>query len=175
MRSPLAASILAIILLALGIAGYAGLYSLIAAKSVAVVMRAHEIEAKSASVRETASIEAALAQIAVQEAVLRSYIVPEADAIALIDDLESRGRAFGTLVEIDSVAFSSPKARPALLFSLTITGAFDTVIRTLGSIEYAPYDLAVTGFTLSQGVEGDPSWIADVELSVGSATSTPSS
>ena len=136
-------------------------------------MRAQEIEAKSTSVRETASIAAALAEVAAQEAALKSYIVPETGAIALIDDLESRGRALGALVEIDSVVSSPPKARPALLFSLTITGAFDAVMRTLGAIEYAPYDLTVTGFTLSQDAEGEPSWIANVQLTVGSATSSP--
>lgn len=76
-----------------------------------------------------------------------------------------------------SVSTSGTVAQPTLAFTLTVKGTFDAVMRTVGSIEYAPYDLSITALTIAQ--DDKNSWHADLKLSVGSvsaaraATSTP--
>ena len=64
---------------------------------------------------------------------------------------------------------------PTLVFSVSIEGSFDEVMNTVGAIEYSPYDLSISEFSLNQGVG---SWQANLGLVVGSvssdtATSTP--
>jgi hypothetical protein len=174
MRTPLTACLISIALLAAALTGYWLLYSAVVDKSVAVVERTQEVEAKVASVKRARSIEAVLADVARQEALVKSYVVPETGVVAFIDDLESRGRSLGTVVEIDTVA-RAPKGRPALTLSLGVTGTFDAVMRTVGAIEHAPYDLTVTNFSIFQGLEEQDPWVATLNLFVGSATSTPSS
>jgi hypothetical protein len=97
--------------------------------------------------------------------------VPETGVAAFIDDLEARGRAVGATVEIASVE-AAPKGKPEMFVTLAIEGSFDAVMRAFGSIEYAPYALAVTGMNLAQSTESP--WRADLTLSIGSATTTAS-
>jgi hypothetical protein len=71
-----------------------------------------------------------------------------------------------------SVAASHTAAHPSLELTLTVTGTFDAVMRTVGAIEYAPYDLSITGLDLGQTDKN--AWHADVTLLVGSAAASAS-
>lgn len=148
--------------------------SLVVDKSATVASLERQIQVESTSANRIAAARAALSELAGDEAVVQSYFVAPSGIVALIDSLQSGGQALGASVEVDSVAAAGVAAtRPALLLSLNITGPFDAVMRTIGSIEYAPYDLTITALSLA--VNAEDAWAASVNLSVGSvATTTPS-
>lgn len=159
--------------LALVFGAYELARALVAHKSATVASLERQIETESKSASRIAAARAALSELAGDETVVQSYFVAPAGVVALIDSLQSRGQTLGANVEVKSVAAATDtKVRPALLLSLTITGTFDAVMRTIGSIEYAPYDLAITGLSLAAGAED--AWTASVNLSVGSAATTTS-
>lgn len=172
MKSPLSGLALSLVLLASTAAGYVALRLLVSARSVAVADLAHEIEVKSAAANRLATVRETLASLADEEAAVERYFVGNASVVPFIEELQSRGKALGAAVAIASVATApaSEEGRPKLLIALSITGPFDAVMRTLGSIEYAPYALRVTGLTLSRGVE--EGWRANASLSVGSAAAS---
>lgn len=154
--------------------GYGFWYAAIAADSAAVANLQSRITAKAETVSRIISARAALAEISGNEAVVQSYFVPETGVVAFIDGLEALGKAQGTVVSILSVSAGAVGAQPTFMLSLTVKGAFDAVMRTVGAIEYAPYDLSISGLSLMRNDKND--WQADLKLLVGSvstATSTP--
>lgn len=176
MRSPLTQLILAFLVCAAALVGYGIWYAAIANQSIAASALQSQIDVKTATISQMASTRAALAEIAGDESVVQGYFVPETGVVTFIDGLESRGRSLGANVGVLSVSTGGAPARPVLLFSLSITGTFDAVMRTVGAIEYAPYDISVSALTLEQSDKN--SWHADLKLLVGSvvagaATTTP--
>ena len=65
--------------------------------------------------------------------------------VGFINGLEAQGQALGTTVSVLSVSAGTGK-QPTFMLSLTIEGTFDTVMRTVGVIEYAPYDISLYSF-----------------------------
>jgi len=171
MKSSLAHLILACAACAAALIGYGFWYAAIVSKSAAVADVQNQIEVRTETVKRMASTRAALAEIAGDEAVVQSYFVPETEVVAFIDGLEARARALGAAVTVRSVSTVKSSAQPVLEFSLTITGAFDAVLRTAGAIEHAPYDISVP--TLAVGRDAAKgAWHADLKLFVGSVAAT---
>lgn len=176
MKSPLAHAVLSLFMSAAILAGYAAWYGAVSNKSLEVANLQSQITAASETMSRIASARAALAEIADDEMRVRSYFVPEAGVVAFINDLEARSLTQGSAIDVASVSTGGSTARPALVFSLTIRGTFDSVMRTVGSIEHAPYDILVSSFSIGQDTED--AWRASLGLRVGSvpvraATSTP--
>ena len=176
MKSPLMHAILAYSVCIVMIIGYGFWYTVIGAKSTAVANLESQIVTKTDTMSRIASARASLAEIAGDEASMQSYFVPETGVVAFINNLEAQGHTQGATVSVLSVSTSDAGTQPTLTFTLTIKGTFDAVMRTVGAIEYAPYDLSIS--TLSLGQESSNSWHADLNLLVGSvpagvATSTP--
>lgn len=176
MRSPFIHLLIAFAACVGALVGYGVWYSAVAGKSVAVATLQSQIDAKTAAVSRMSTTRAALAEIAGDEAVVRSYFVPETGVVSFIDGLESRGRALGAAVSVLSVSTEGTAAQPMLAFSLSIAGPFDAVMRTVGAIEYAPYDISFSTLSVAQDTKNN--WHADLKLVVGSisgstATSTP--
>ncbi len=172
MRSSLIRIALALLIFAASIGAYLFLYMTISAKSLSVANLQSEIDSQTATAERVAAARAALAEIAGDEAVVQSYFVPEAGVVTFINSLQSIGTALGTQVAINSVSASGSGSHTELLLSLSVTGTFDGVLRTLGAIEYAPYDLSVISVAVSGDAKG---WRANANLVVGSsASSTPS-
>jgi hypothetical protein len=89
--------------------------------------------------------------------------------VAFLGDLEKQGKAQGAAVEVLSVTDQDATKRRISL-SLKITGSFDAVVRTLGTIEYGPYDAVLTNVTLDSvaAKENAPAvWTAAVVISFG--------
>jgi hypothetical protein len=153
----------------IGIAVFAAhgfLYSIIAKKSSEVADLQSQINMKTESASRIASARIALAQIANSELTIRSYFIPESEIVSFIGDLEDRGRALGSVVKVLSVSNGNPENQSTLVLSLLIKGTFDSVMRTVGIIEYAPYNLTVTKLSL---VKDEKSlWSIDMEIMVGS-------
>lgn len=170
MRKALLQLLLTLCAVAAAAGGYFVLYEAVSAKSAEAAALQTQINAKTeASARVTAA-QAALSEIATDETAVQAYFVPESAVVPFIDDLESRGRALHTTVSVTSVAAKQVESRPALVLSLTIDGSFDAVMRTVGAIEYAPYDISVSSLTLALSDGGN--WRAGLGVLVGSASST---
>lgn len=167
MKSPLIQLGVAITILVGALVGYGFWYGAISSESAAVSGLQGQIDAKKEAVKRVAAAQAALTEIAGDEAAVQSYFVSESAVVSFIDDLQARGRALGTKVSVASVSASTLSSHPALSLALTIQGPFDALMRTVGSIEYAPYDLVISSLSITN--DNTNVWHADVSLLVGSA------
>lgn len=170
MKSPLTHIVIASLVCVLTIAWYGFWYDTVRDKSTVVALLENKIVTKTETAARIASAHASLVEIAGDEASMRSYFVPETGVVAFIDNLETQGKKIGTVVSVLSVSTSDAETQPTLTFALTINGKFDAVMRTLGAIEYAPYDLSVSTLSIQQ--DGKNGWSANVSLRVGSVSAT---
>jgi len=176
MTSSLRHIIIAVVIASATLIGYGVWYSIISAKSTAVADLQNSIATKTETANRIAATRASLADIASDEAIVQNYFVPETSVVAFINSLEGKGKAQRATVSVLSVSTGGTAAHPALTLALTVKGTFEAVMRTVGSIEYAPYDLSITSLGVVQDAKN--SWHADLKLLVGStptnaATSIP--
>lgn len=177
MKSALFHLIIAVVLCAAIFAVYGMVYAAVSKKSAAVADLQNRIETKTESINRINVTRTTLAGVADDEAIMQSYFVPETGVVAFIDSLETRAKVFGTTASILSVSTIGMAAQPSLSLSLTIKGTFSSVMRTVGSIEYAPYNLSIASLSVTQ--DAKDMWNAGLTLVVGSvstkraATSTP--
>ena len=175
MKSPLTRFLLALAVLVGSLGVYGAWYAAVSAKSAAVANLGNQITTNTETMTRIASARSALAQIAGDESLVQNYFVSESNIVAFINDLEARGAAQGATVSVLSVSSDTSSTHTALTLSLAVKGSFNSVVRTIGSIEYAPYDLSIG--TLSVGLDAKNSWHANLDITVGTnpATSTPAS
>lgn len=152
--------------LVLSIIGYVWWHSVLVKKSVSVVNLEHLIVAKMEAAGRIAAARATLSEIEGDEKIVQSYFVSKSDIVAFIDGLESQGRFLGSSVDVLSVAPLDSADRPMLALTLSVKGSFDAVMRTVGALEYSPYDLSVETFSIEQSTTGE--WVANVKILVGS-------
>lgn len=148
-------------------------YSIVAEKSAKVANLKEQIAVKTETASRIASARAALAEISDDEKTLQEYFVPETGVVAFIGEIESQGRELGSEVSVLSVSTDTIDKQPAFIFSLNIKGTFDSVMRTVGVIEYAPYNLSISKISIIK--DDKDSWNTNLDLVVGSvsvATST---
>ena len=158
------------------VVGYGLWYAALSKKSNEAVALQEQVMIASENMKRIASARAALADIAGDEANVRSYFVSESAVVSFIDDLERRGQAQKSSLNVLSVSKSGTPSRPTLVFALSIQGTFDAIMRTIGSIEYAPYDIALSRASVAK--DAKEGWHAEISLTVGSVpvkavTSTP--
>lgn len=157
-------------------AGYGIWYVAVSNKSADVAELQNEITTATEAIARIASVRAELVKISGDEAKVRSYFVSETEVVAFINDLESRGLTQKAPIKVLSVSKSGSSSRPILLLSLEMQGTFDAIMRTIGAIEYSPYDLTIS--SLSIGKDAKDIWQANLNLIVGSVpvktvTNTP--
>ncbi|MGD0328661.1 MAG: hypothetical protein ABSB00_03065 [Minisyncoccia bacterium] len=166
--------IIALMVAIAALIGYGFWYTTIAHESAVVANLQSEITAKTETVNQIVSAQTAFAEITEDEAALQGYFVPGTSVVSFIDGLEAQGKSLRAIVSVLSVSTGSIGKQSTLLLSLTIKGTFNAVMRTVGAIEYAPYDLSISNISLAQ--DDKNSWHADLNLLVGSvstATGTP--
>ena len=173
MKSSFLRLVLALLVLLGSLAGYGAWYAAVSAQSTAAADIENKISVKRDAASRIDSARAALSEISGDEASVQNYFVSENEVVAFIDALEARGRAQGASVSVLSVANDKIATHPALSLSLRVTGTFDAVMRTVGSIEYSPYDLSLK--TLSLGLDGKNAWHADLSIVVGTGPSVTGS
>lgn len=176
MRSPLVHLLIAIAVMLGTIVAYGTWYSVVSNESAVVASIQDQITTASENMKRIAAARAALAEIAGDEAKVRSYFVSEDSVVSFIDSLQSTGKNLKADVAVQSVAKGGTPAQPTLAFVLSVSGTFDAVMRTIGAIEYAPYDVIVTSLSVSE--DDKHVWHSTVNLTVGSAppkraTTTP--
>jgi hypothetical protein len=153
--------------------GYVLWYRAVSQKSTDVTSLQNQIEAKNDAAARITSTQNTFAEIIGDENLLEHYFVSETGVVTFIDDLEEKGRKLGTDVKVLSVNTGGSTAQPVLLFSLSVRGSFGAVMRTIGAIEYAPYDLVINKFVLGQEEKSD--WNAQLTITVGSVSKTATS
>lgn len=172
MKSNVYHLLVAVVVALAAFAGYEFWYSAVAAKSAVVAGLQSRVIARAETADRAAAARAISADIAIDEAVVRNYFLPETGVVAFIDSLESQGKVIGVSVQVLSVS-ATTAGRPAFVVSLTCKGTFDAVMRAVGAIEFAPYDLSLSGFSLMQ--DAPDTWHADLKLRIGSAATATSS
>lgn len=148
------------------IVGHGFWYSAIANKSAETASLQNQIDTKNETAGRIAAARTALSEIAGDEEAVRSYFVSETEVVSFIGALEARARAQSASMKVLSVSVDNSSKQPSLLLSLSMSGTFDSVMRTIGAIEYAPYDLAISRLSLAK--EEKKIWNANVELVVAS-------
>jgi hypothetical protein len=156
--------------------GYWFWYSTVADKSVAVASLENQINTRTEASVRIAAVRTALSEIAGDESIVQGYFVPETAVVSFINNLEARARAQKAVMKVLSVSTAGTTKQPMLVLTLSIDGTFDSVMRTVGAIEYAPYNLSISKLSLGKQEKGN--WRADIGLMISSvpavtATSTP--
>lgn len=173
MRSPLTHLVFWSLVCIASLASYSYGYAVLAKTSAAVAELQAQIDAKTESANRIASARLILSEIAADEAVVRGYFVPEAGVVSFIDNLEARAAAQKAAMRVLSVATGSVGEQPTLVLSLALDGTFDAVMRTIGAIEYAPYNLYLSSLSLSENGKGI--WHAEFGITVGSVSANATS
>lgn len=123
--------------------------------------------------QESAKVDAAkvaLESLAEDEASIRGYLVKEEEIVPFLERLEETGAGLGATIDVVSVSTETRAERNRIMLSVKIEGSFDAVLRTLGSIEYGPYDSSVERITFDTvPVSEAPSglWTAAAIFSLG--------
>ena len=175
MKSSLIHLIIWIFIGGTAIVGQGFWYSIITKKSAEVAYLQNQIDMKTETANRVALARTVLAEIVGNESAVQSYFVPETGIVSFINDLESRAREQKTAMKVLSVSIGASTKQPTLIFTLTVSGTFDAVLRTVGAVEYAPYNISISKLSLMN--EEKNMWRANLELVVGSvlvstATST---
>ena len=151
-------------------AGYWFWYNTVSNESVAVADLQNQINTKTEASVRVAAARTALAEISGDESLVQSYFVPQNGVVSFIDMLEGLAAAQNANMKVLSVSTGGTANQPTLLLTIGIDGTFDSVMRTVGAVEYAPYDVTVSKFAVSQTAKN--AWHADLELIVGSVPSS---
>lgn len=156
-------------LVALGI--YAFGYVLIQKGNTDARAGAQQIIEKTAELQRVQNARAALSSLASDEQTVQGYSVAKEDIVDFLGNLQLTGKPFGTHVDVLSVANEKGGTSGRVALALTIQGPFEGVMRTLGAIEYGPYDGVITNLTLTTSLGAASSsarlWSASTIYSVG--------
>lgn len=80
--------------------------------------------------------------------VLADYFVDTAGVVAFLEGIQSVGTTTGARITVDSVERDSGDAS-RLVLSIRADGSFDSVMRTMGAIEYGPHALTLSNASLT--------------------------
>lgn len=156
--------IVALAVLAGAIALYSFWYVQVAKETKHSIELLSQIDATVQSAVTAAETSDTLAALAADEAAIQGYRVKLADIVSFLERIEGTGRTLGTSVEVISVS-DKPGADGRIALTVRILGSFDTVLRTLGAIEYGPYDSRITNLTFDTPATGG-AWTAVAALSL---------
>lgn len=152
-----------------------GYYSLTELEERSVSLEG-DIQTKTTLLNRATRARNELSSLENQEAALNQYSVARSAVVPFLENIEASGKDLGAVVDVLSVSDQVVEGHTRISLSLSITGSFDGVMRTLGSIEYSPYDGVVESVTIDStpGTSGR-TWNAAVIYSVGlrDTTSAP--
>lgn len=141
------------------------------------------VSAEAAAIREdivriteggtvAADTQRVLETLSSTEETIRSYFVSTQDIVPFLESIRREGTRLGSSVEVVSVSELPKSSRGGITVGLKISGSFDSVMRTLGSLEYSPRDIQVGKVTLDAEAAAESSmWTAQATAIVG--TSNP--
>lgn len=170
------AIIMALIFLG-ALSAYAGWYAMVERESTSAVSLAGQIQAKTETVSRAQAAKTQLTRALSDQAAITGYFVNTNDIVPFLETLQITGAKYGAKVQVESVSAQAAEPHALLQLAVRITGSFDAVERTLGAIEYEPYDTRVQNVTLDTAGAGDkvPQWTAAVTMNVGTIDATTTS
>ncbi len=162
----------------LGVYGF--LFAHISSQSAVAASLGSQIAQQTKTTSRVAEAKAQLDQLSTQQAAIHQYFVSTNDVVPFLESLQTTGKYFNANVEVASVSAVPGSPFGHLDLSLKITGSFNAVLRTVGTIEYQPYDTHISMLTLdtpaTNSASSSPSWTATLGVEVGTqdASTTPS-
>ncbi len=164
--------LLALLLLAAAFGAYGLSYHIVDQKTADAAAAQSEIESKALEAAQDRQAQNQLAGLEADEAQVSSYFVQTRDVVPFLTAIEATGHTFGTKVSVVSVSDAPGTPHGHLTISVSVTGPFDSVLRTVGALEYAPYDISLSNLTLdttdaSKGSASD--WSAAATFVVGTS------
>lgn len=173
-------AILMILVFIGAVSAYGTWYGMIGKESANAVSLQSQIQAKTEMAASAQAAKSQLTKALSDQASITGYFISTSDIVSYLGTLQNTGTKYGAKVEVVSVTSQPAQPHTLLQLSLRITGPFDSVERTLGAIEFEPYDTTVTSVTLdTPGGARVPQWTAAVTMNVGTidssnaATTTP--
>lgn len=154
---------------------YAFGYTFVGKASAEAARLATEIRTKSEETTRVVAAKAALVSLVEDEANVRQYLVRPEDIVGFLERLERTGQALGATVEVVSVSADRGTPRGRITLALKISGSFDSVLRTLGTIEYGAFDSTLTSLTFDRPIVGaeKEEWTAAASFIIGTQTTSP--
>lgn len=163
----------ALVLLIAAVAGYLLWNGALSSKRAEAAQDAAALATLRANAALASAASEQLSSLGADAAEINAYFIDSANVVPFLETLQETGTRLGAKVDVQSVTAKND-GRPHLDLSLAISGPFAAVARTVGAIEFAPYDIKVT--SLSMTASGDAGgWNAAMAFSVSTASSTPSS
>jgi len=104
---------------------------------------------------------------AIQDSIDAYFINPDKIDI-FVDFLENSGVKFGSEIKVNSIDIPT-KTKELILFKVTITGSFQSVMDNISFIENMPYQIKVTSINLNSETlnqEQAPGWRADMIFTI---------
>ena len=168
--------IASIVLLIVVVSAYAFWYSVVTAESTAAGDLAAKIIQQSNATSKIAEAKSEIVQLNSQDATMSQYFVETNDLVPFLEQLQSIGKFLGTKVLVESVSATPGTPYGALTLSVSVIGSFDAVLRTIGSIEYEPFNITISSlsFTSPTSLGGtsssSPQWTGNAVFSIGAKT-----
>lgn len=159
--------IVSAILALAAIAAYGAWYMFVQQGSQETATLSNELAGKEATHAHAQVSKGQEVVLADKQAFTATHLLATADAVSFLERLEGTGRTLGAKVSVASVD-DAHKDSGSLDISLSISGSFDAVMRTLGAIEHGQPAAVAKSMTLSGG---GATWSASGVITV--ATQTP--
>jgi len=147
---------------------YAAETYLITSSNASLVSVREHIKTNKEQIARAAALKSAAASLDAGEAEVNSHFLNESNIVSYLGTLEKTGSVYGAQVQVVSVS-ADKGARPRAAVSLLVSGSFESVMRTIGTLEQSQYDTVVTGLVLNSDdapTKGKTTWSAATILSV---------
>lgn len=127
-----------------------------------------ETAEKDAARLRSAAAKSAEAELLGKEQFIAAHFVETANIVSFLETLEAAGKGYGVTVQVASLG-EGATSEGKLTLSLSMSGSFDGVMKTLGSIENGPYATMVNDLTFDTTDQGK-TWNAVGVFIVGTAS-----
>ncbi len=160
-------------LFALSVAGYGFAHLTVSGMGAQAAELDAQIAVKGEELKNIQEARSALTALAAREANIQAYFIEDAELVSFLENVGSVGEAFGAEVEVLGVTESTMEdRRSAISLALSVSGSFDAVMRTIGALEHAPYDITLSNLAIDavERAETGSVWAAQVSYEIGTRT-----
>lgn len=153
-RTPIIDVVAAATLLLLMLSAYAIWYRAVETRAQEATTLAEELQQRGEAGGRVALARKALEGLDADEATVHKYFITNEELVTFLESLERTGEQLGADIEVVAVQRGEGAQSTTITLALSIQGTFDVVLRTLGAIEYQPYDTRLTSVTLDTANAG---------------------
>lgn len=168
----------AVLLLLIVVGVYAADYHFFSVEKEQAQKIEKQIFDKKSEIERARKAQLTLSSLSTNEELVRSYSLSREDIVGFLEALQTTGSRLGSTIQVLSVADDKANPHPRVTISLLVVGTFDSVMKTIGVLENAPYDSSISSLTLSSQTQEKKAtlWSAATLLTVGlqrQASSSP--